>query len=534
MGDSIVFFTRAFLNNKSWQDRSITVKLRQLERQDIFPLNDKPVYILNYSEYYLGEFCDEYGILESICIGFDNREHVQGIHSFRGHKITVKGFEEGLPNGVLVILAGYPQEYFNLLKNIPNSESIDVIFFYCDMEMKFDLYYRKKFKTEPLQNIIIFRSGSGASQYIPGEDFNENCRALFQYMLSIGLDRIYKLVWLVKDPDEYNALYKKSNVLFLSYYDAISDVDEVRELYYKNICLAKYIFASHTMLFARNARADQIRVMLWHGCGFKRTVRLQREEKRYEYMTVTSDMYAKLHADAFGLKMSQMLITGLPKEDWLFKPIKDFFCRFHIPKTNKYVFWLPTWRTTAVTYNERTSRIVNATTGLPIFKNENELIRLDNKLKKMGITLIIKPHPWQNEISHIKGSISNIIVIEHRMLNKERVFINELLNYADALISDYSSVAVDYMLLDRPMAFTVDDCSEYGKEWGFYWDNIEDYLPGKLIYNEIDFEEFLEEVNIGKDRSLVKRCKLFDEFHRYKDEYNSKRIVETLGVLEGK
>ena len=41
--------------------------------------------------------------------------------------------------------------------------------------------------------------------------------------------------------------------------------------------------------------------------------------------------------------------------------------------------------------------------------------------------------------------------------------INQILGHADALISDYSSAAVDYLVLDRPEAFTLDDVEVYEK-----------------------------------------------------------------------
>ena len=56
-----------------------------------------------------------------------------------------------------------------------------------------------------------------------------------------------------------------------------------------------------------------------------------------------------------------------------------------------------------------------------------------------------------------------------------------LMKYSDALISDYSSAAYSFLLLDRPLAFVLDDIDTYSV--GFLVDNFEDFLPGEKLYN---------------------------------------------------
>ena len=50
---------------------------------------------------------------------------------------------------------------------------------------------------------------------------------------------------------------------------------------------------------------------------------------------------------------------------------------------------------------------------------------------------------------------------------KKGLSVYALLRNADALITDYSSAYFDYMLLNRPIAFTVEDIEEYRKRSGF-------------------------------------------------------------------
>ena len=91
--------------------------------------------------------------------------------------------------------------------------------------------------------------------------------------------------------------------------------------------------------------------------------------------------------------------------------------------------------------------------------------------------------------------------------------INQILNKADALISDYSSVAVDYLLLDRPIGFAVDDLDRYSKARGFIFDDVEEWLPGAILKNEEDIVEFIKDVACNKDVESVRRNKLKKLFH---------------------
>lgn len=114
------------------------------------------------------------------------------------------------------------------------------------------------------------------------------------------------------------------------------------------------------------------------------------------------------------------------------------------------------------------------------------------------MVMIIKLHPVQRNsiISHLK--LSRISVLENQDIASMGFQINTLLSKADALISDYSSVAVDYMLLDRPLAFMLEDVEQYQESRGFVFDNIHDCLPGAELYTYEDLEGFLADVAGGQ------------------------------------
>ena len=101
---------------------------------------------------------------------------------------------------------------------------------------------------------------------------------------------------------------------------------------------------------------------------------------------------------------------------------------------------------------------------LPGFKNEEELRHLDKTLKHLNVLLIIKKHPVQKEWGIEEDAFENIRFVNQEMLDQKEIQLYELISVSDGLISDYSSVAVDYMLLNRPLAFVLSDMTANDKE----------------------------------------------------------------------
>ena len=169
-------------------------------------------------------------------------------------------------------------------------------------------------------------------------------------------------------------------------------------------------------------------------------------------------------------------------------------------------------------------------TGLPVVDTYEKLNALNSYLKDRDIQLVIKLHPFQKKQNTDCGNLNNIFLLDNMELCKQDIMINRLLAYADALISDYSSVTTDYLLLDRPIAFTLDDIEEYKNSRGFMFDNICDWLPGKEIWNMTDFIDFAGMIADELDFDRHKRQNLRDKLLKYHDGNNSQRVLDALNI----
>ncbi len=509
--------------------------LCKLTNNNIKILEDKTICCVEKSISYLDELCKKYNVLEQISCVVDTNYRNLGKFDFNGKEIDVVyisclislDFEKT----AIVITSDYHWEVYENITSVLGANAPDItIYYFANQETEYEDFYREKYADTPLENIILFRSGPHASSYVKGMDFADNARALFEYALHSGLNCTYELVWIVKNPEEYECYHSVENVSFISYDWSVSVDQEKRDAYYRALCLAKYIFFTDAYGFARNCRKDQVRVQLWHGCGFKTRVNFVRCEKRYEYTTVISDLYADIHANIYGLRKDQVLVTGYAKQDWLFHPEREDFRRLQISDARKYIFWMPTFRSTERKLEQLNEYTLESETGLPIVNTRQKMDGLNDILIEKDMVLIVKLHPFQDRSEVFCGNYSNIHLIENEDLVRQDIPVNRLLGQADALISDYSSAAVDFMLLDKPMAFMLEDVEEYEKSRGFVFENIREWLPGKEIFCFEDVCDFVKEVADNHDTTEDKRRMLRKKMHKYCDDCNCQRILEKLDI----
>ncbi len=511
------------------------MKLERLTRENMENFADKSIVCYGKSESGLKELCARFPLQDKLLGIIDDNRRNQGELLLGGRKLPVTD-SSGLSQidwkeNILLITDDYYREgYEALCQNRCVAENVEIIYFFASRDTEYELEYRDHYQNHALENIIVFRSGPHSSAYVKGMDFADNARALFEYMLAQGYNERYQLIWLVKDPQEFIKWKNYKNVAFLSYDWSVSENREERDRYYRALCLAKYIFFTDAYGFARNCRPDQIRVQLWHGCGFKTRVNFVRCEKRYEYTTVISEVYSKIHQDIYGLRADQMLVTGYAKQDWLFSHVKDWQEKLGVAKARKYIFWLPTFRTAKTGLDNLNEYDLKGQTGLPIVSTYKELSQLDELLRSLDMVLVLKLHPFQDREKIGRVEMDNIVALDNEQLADLDIQINQLLGHADAMISDYSSAAVDYLVLDRPIGFTLDDVEEYAESRGFVFPDVKEWMPGKELFSFEDFCSFVREIGADVDSTREKRKRLKKKMHRYGDGNNCKRITEALGI----
>ena len=97
---------------------------------------------------------------------------------------------------------------------------------------------------------------------------------------------------------------------------------------------------------------------------------------------------------------------------------------------------------------------------------------------------------------------------------------------ADALISDYSGAAYEYLQLNRPLGYVLDDINDY--KIGFVVDDIHKLMAGHEIYTIEDLKKFIIDVIDDNDTYKERREKLRDYIYKYHDGNSSERLAKLL------
>ena len=75
-----------------------------------------------------------------------------------------------------------------------------------------------------------------------------------------------------------------------------------------------------------------------------------------------------------------------------------------------------------------------------------------------------------------------------------------LIGECGVLLTDYSSVYIDYLILNRPIGFIIDDFEEYKNSRGFVFDKPDDWMPGEKIKTFEELEKFILDIKNGIDK----------------------------------
>lgn len=509
------------------------MKLERLSKDNQALVESKNVYFVGFSSSYIDYFFDCFPkCIEKLCGVFallEIDDRTQRTVNIKGKSFDIRDLCKvttlDKTKDIIIIMYEYENEAYDKLSMLKGIDD-NIIFWFPDKASEFEIDYREKYRDDKLEDIILFRSGP--RHYVYGDDFTDNSRALFEYMVLNGYNKKWKLVWLVNEPDnkDYDEWKMNDNVVFIGLKDKESEDDRKRELYYRYLCLSKFAFVTDDEIFFRRRRKDQTLIQLWHGDGVKGRTRFRRMEKRFDYMVCTSRFFANVDYKDFGLRYDQMISCGCPKDDWVLSNEKKSFIFDDNKETfSHYILWAPTFRKTVKGMEMVSEKTTIYQTGLPILNSWEKCDAMNGVLKACNCLMIIKLHPIADLSIYEDRKYSNIRLITNQELYSYGLHINQIMSSFDAFITDYSSAATSYMILDRPMAFTLDDLNEFDESRGFVLTPVRDYLSGKELYSTNDMKAFVNEVCDGKDTSAIKRRRLIEKMLDYRDINSSKRVL---------
>ena len=229
-------------------------------------------------------------------------------------------------------------------------------------------------------------------------------------------------------------------------------------------------------------------VNLWHGDGPKdiRPGRTVGAHVASTYLVGSTPLFSHFQAAAFGVPAERVLLTGNPRTDQLWRPVEqDRLARLGI--TGRFVVWMPTFRQ---------PRAIGAVRvhdpAAPVDDGRAELAPLLEGLRARGLQLVVKPHPMDAD----RRALPGLVTVDEDSLASAGVTLYELLGASSGLVTDYSSVWVDYLLLDRPIAFSVPDRASYDR--ALFPPDVLDWVPGEVVDpSDRPFAAFFADLDSG-------------------------------------
>lgn len=304
------------------------------------------------------------------------------------------------------------------------------------------------------ERMILFVSFSG-------KQYNDSPKAIYEYIRNNKTGEHYRCVWAFEHPEDFPQV----------------TCDKVKidtPKYFLTTLKAKYWVASVNIERGlKYKKKSQIYMNTWHGpainlMGNAVEGRNDFNWDHINYFCISGKYEEPIITRDFRVLPENLLLSGLPRNDALYSCTEEkklaLRNQFGIPENKKVILYAPTWR-------ESTDggKTCNLKPPINLEKWENELG--DNYV------LIIRAHVNTRQML---GIHFNDFVRD----GSDYPVVNDLLMVADYLISDYSSIIMDYCILGRPIVCFGYDFEDYNKARGGFYFDLDKEIPSGICHTE--------------------------------------------------
>lgn len=356
-------------------------------------------------------------------------------------------------------------------------------------------------------------------------DYDGSPWMIHQELTKRNYDKKYKFIWFTGDDCQY-----KDGTTSKIFFGKKSLINSIK--FHIILWNTKLIIDSNRYIEKENPQT--IRLHTRHGGTLKKADSYSNAIGMVDYILSLSDEMAKIEAESVYrntiINPSNFLTLGYPNNDRLFDNNNPNICNFihQITKNNvnykKIIGWMPTFRKHKE--NNRIDSSKELPLGLPLLYKSKDVNELNSFLQKRNILLVIKIHHAQL-VEHHFSNLSNIIIIPKDIQDQMSISTMDLLKSFDALITDYSSIYHEFILLNRPTALSIDDIESYSSGTGFSIDYFE-WIKGVYLKTAADIFNFIDEVAKGIDSAKKEREASKLRIHKYIDNKSTQRVVDFL------
>ncbi|MDR3190079.1 MAG: CDP-glycerol glycerophosphotransferase family protein [Lactobacillaceae bacterium] len=371
---------------------------------------------------------------------------------------------------------------------------------------EFEKYYQKKYTKGSIdEHLAIYETRDG-------QGFGDSPKAILDY-------------WVANLPEyEHIIVVKAADIAFLTAeyatFDNVTVVEYLSKAHADGMLTAKYVI-TNALIFTSyfTKKTGQIFVNTWHGTPVKKmgyampggvmgSWNVVRNFVMTDYLLAPNEHTETIFRRDYrldGIYDGTILRMGYPRNDVLINGLDadkttKIRTTLGLNPAQPFVLYAPTWTGD------------NATLSLQS-KVFTDYLKVINKTIELGFQIRLKVHPYLWELAQQDQAIAPYLIAD-------TVETNEVLGLADQLITDYSSIFFDYLILNRPITF-LDLTEDYDHERGLYIPQTD--LPGTYLREVEQLDDGLQH-DIFQDRRLAWQ----KQFTSEETGQSAKAVVEQL------
>jgi CDP-glycerol glycerophosphotransferase len=260
---------------------------------------------------------------------------------------------------------------------------------------------------------------------------------------------------------------------------------------------AGMLLFTHGLYGSPDLTARKVVVNMWHGFGPKatRASTSMREPVVADLMTCNSPVWAAAATRELGSPDTKLVRTGNPRQlAFRMTPDPSSFERLGL-RPRSYVLWMPTFRSST----SATGRSWRDAPTLSSRSSDGDSPDVTETLARLArdadVEIVVKPHPADAD----RFERSGLRVLTTDEIFRSGMSLYQFIGASAAMISDYSSVWVEYLDLDRPLLLFCPDITEYLTGRGLNEPYMTDVARELITDEPAVVATFLERVGAGRD-----------------------------------
>jgi CDP-glycerol glycerophosphotransferase len=349
-------------------------------------------------------------------------------------------------------------------------------------------------------------------------DFDDGALALLESLRGLG----YRVVVLTEEPDAV----ERAAALISPPVEILPKNSARGRLHYLR---AKTVFTTHGVYRAHRVPRTQTSVYVGHGESVNKSAGRWGGVDlpvRCTFSVSMSSIGKAFRCVEFDLPFDRVHVLGAPRNDRLVaadrRSVRDRV--FAGADTGqRLLLSLPTYRQHRLGVRTDGSAYQSA---LPL--GDQDLSLLSDWLETDDAVLLSMRHPLSVQTS--AGFGDRIRPFDTAWLDERGLSLYQLLAGADVLLTDISSLWVDFLLTGRPIISLFPDLEEYRATRGLNIEPVEQWLPAHVVRTGPELVAVLQDLAAGRDTYRGDRERMTALLHTYRDADSAARVLAAAGL----